>query len=309
MKINKKVGALAGLAALAAVGGTWAFFNQTAAITNPFTTKQYNTSVVEHFNPADGEDWKPGGTVDKTVSAKNTGDYPILVRVSMDEKWYRDNEKEAFKTIKSSDGDVFFNVVKEDGGGYKASQFDPEDGLAPQKFFNEDGDDTVVYKNLNTGLGAGKWFYDNGYWYWNGVLAAGTSTEQLMDSVTLASNIDLGKYVSTKSYYVMSAVEAGNANALDGDNKIKADFDVEKYLADNNKKWITAASDDEELQAAKDAAKDGSYFFRKAESGLDENAKGYAGANYDLTITTEFIQATKDAVWTNAPEAIKNLAE
>lgn len=308
MKINKKVGALAGLAALAAVGGTWAFFNQTAAITNPFTTKQYNTSVVEHFNPADGEDWKPGGTVDKTVSAKNTGDYPILVRVSMDEKWYRGDVKEAFKTIKSSDGDVFFNVVKEDGG-YKASQFDPEDGLAPEEFFNQKGDDTVVYKNLNTGSDAGKWFYENGYWYWNGVLAAGTSTEQLMDSVTLASNIDLGKYVSTKSYYVMSADEAAKADALDSDNKIKADFDVEKYIADNNKEWKTAASDKEELEAAQNAAKAGSYFFRKAQSGLDENAKGYAGANYDLTITTEFIQATKDAVWENAPQTIKDLAE
>lgn len=308
MKINKKVGALAGLAALAAVGGTWAFFNQTAAITNPFTTKQYNTSVVEHFNPADGEDWKPGGTVDKTVQAKNTGDYPILVRVSMDEKWYRGKVEDAFKKIKSSDGDVFFNVVKEDGG-YKAFQYKTDDGLAPEEFFNNKGDDTVVYKNLNTGSGAGKWFYDNGYWYWNGVLAAGTSTEQLMDSVTLASNIDLGKYVSTKSYYVMSADEAGKANALDDNNKIKADFDVEKYLAENNKEWIAAASDDDELQAAKDAAKDGSYFFRKAESGLDENAKGYAGANYDLTITTEFIQATKDAVWTEAPQEIKDLAE
>lgn len=308
MKINKKVGALAGLAALAAVGGSWAFFNQTAAITNPFTTKQYNTSVVEKFNPADGEDWKPGGTVDKTVQAKNTGDYPLLVRVSMDEKWYRDNAEDAFKTLKSSDGEVFFNVLKEDGG-YKAFQFGPDDGLVPETFYNEKGDDTVVYKNLNTGSDAGSWFYDNGYWYWNGVLAAGTSTEQLMDSVTLASNIDLGKYISTKSYYIMSAQEALEAGALDGENKIKDDFDVEKYLADNNKEWITAATDEEELEAAKDAAKDGSYFFRRAESHLDENAKGYAGANYNLTITTEFIQATKDAVWAEAPQKIKDLAE
>lgn len=307
MKINKKAGALAGLAALAAVGGTWAFFNQTAAITNPFTTKQYNTSVVEHFNPADGEDWKPGGTVDKTVQAKNTGDYPILVRVSMDEKWYRGDGKDAFKAIKSSDGEVFFSVEQENGG-YTALQHSTDDGLVPGTFYNENGDDTVVYKNLNTGSDAGKWFYDNGYWYWNGVLAAGTSTEQLMDSVTLASNIDLGKYVSTKSYYVMTAQEASDAGALDGD-KISSAFDIEDYLSKAGKDWNTATSDGEELQAAKDAAKDGSYFFRKAESGLDENAKGYAGANYDLTITTEFIQATKDAVWAEAPQSIKDLAE
>jgi predicted ribosomally synthesized peptide with SipW-like signal peptide len=35
MKMNKKAAALGGLAAVAVVGGTWAYFNQTAAITNP----------------------------------------------------------------------------------------------------------------------------------------------------------------------------------------------------------------------------------------------------------------------------------
>ena len=41
MKMNKKAAALGGLAAVAVVGGTWAYFNQTAAITNPFSTGRY----------------------------------------------------------------------------------------------------------------------------------------------------------------------------------------------------------------------------------------------------------------------------
>ena len=293
MKMNKKVGALAGLAALAAVGGTWAFFSQSAAITNPFTTNSYNTSVVEHFNPAEGEDWKPGATVDKTVVAKNTGNYPVLVRVEMEEEWSRDGQ--SFKKVGSvSDGYGFYSV-KKDGDNYSAYQHDPEDGLVPEALNERGGDDTVVYKNLNTG--DGKWFYDfvHGYWYWSGLLEAGTSTEYLMDSVTLASNTDMGLYAGTNSYYVMTAKEAADAGAL-ADNKIKPDFDIEAYVEKAGKEWIIAASDEEEKAAAKDAYDAGNYFFRKAESGLDENAKGYADANYDLTITTHFVQATKDAV-------------
>ncbi|CBL36195.1 hypothetical protein CL3_16080 [butyrate-producing bacterium SM4/1] len=50
--MKRKIAALGGLAALAAVGGTWAYFNQTAAITNPFHTEGgYETSVIEHFKP------------------------------------------------------------------------------------------------------------------------------------------------------------------------------------------------------------------------------------------------------------------
>ena len=36
--------------------------------------------------------------------------------------------------------------------------------------------------------------------------------------------------------------------------------------------------------------------FRKNESLLDDTAKGYADANYTLTITSQFVQATPDAL-------------
>ena len=55
--------------------------------------------------------------------------------------------------------------------------------------------------------------------------------------------------------------------------------------------------------------------FRKNESLLDEKAKGYADANYTLTITSEFVQATPGAlaeVFGNIdllPTNIKNVIE
>ena len=112
MKMNKKAAALGGLAALVAVGGTWAYFNQTAAITNPFHTEGgYETSVIEHFNPSDGEDWKPGVTVNKEVIASNTGDADVLVRVTMDEVWRRGDED--LKLLTSRYGTVFTTVEQE----------------------------------------------------------------------------------------------------------------------------------------------------------------------------------------------------
>ena len=50
MKMNKKAAALGGLAAVAVVGGTWAYFSQSAEITNPFSTGSYGGSIVESFN-------------------------------------------------------------------------------------------------------------------------------------------------------------------------------------------------------------------------------------------------------------------
>ena len=53
--------------------------------------------------------------------------------------------------------------------------------------------------------------------------------------------------------------------------------------------------------------------FRKNESLLDEDAKGYAKANYTLTVTSQFVQATPDALETEfgseLPDDIKKIIE
>lgn len=319
MKLNKKTGAFAGLFALAAVGGTLAYFNQTAAITNPFATKSYAAEVVEHFNPADGEDWKPGAEVDKIVGAKNTGDYPVLVRIKMDEVWSRGNAP--FKTISSGENDNTlnaFNNVTENDGFYTALQNDAEDGEAPQELNAQGGDDTVVYKALT--VGETKWMDGgDGYWYWNGIIEAGKTTDALMTSVRLASNTDFGKYEKTKGYYILSAEDARNAidenkeKALNEDKTVNIKFDVDSYLKETGKDWTIITGTDEEIEeaekaAAKTAKENNGYFFRKSEQNITE-AQGYANAEYDLTIHTQFIQATKDAVaseWGN-PAAITGL--
>ena len=52
MKANKKVIGAAGLAAILVVGGSFAYFNQTMTVNNPFDTGKYDTNVTEDFNPS-----------------------------------------------------------------------------------------------------------------------------------------------------------------------------------------------------------------------------------------------------------------
>ena len=178
MRKNKKIAGVAGLAAIMVIGGTFAYFNQTMTVTNPFDTGKYNTNVTEDFKPEDGKTWEPGAEVNKDVTVKNTGDYDVLVRVKLTEKWVN----------KTTD-----NIVAENTTGLKgnASQIDPADGLTT-------GDYSVVEKTLDEA----NWVYNDadGYWYYKTNLAAKTETGKFLDAVKLLENADMGKYTVTNYY-------------------------------------------------------------------------------------------------------------
>ena len=259
MKMNKKAAALGGLAAVAVVGGTWAYFNQTAAITNPFSTGSYGGSIVESFNPSEGDNWQPGATVDKEVVAENTGNSPLLVRVKMAETWSRNGMAGTMPNITSADGDAFLNV----------SQADPKDGETAT-------DDTVVHKNLADNDAWEK--ADDGYWYYRGQLAPGATTESLLESVTLDKETDMGLYATTYKYCTTPGKDS-----KPGDN-------TEWKVAENGE-------EDADMLVAAEAAKEEGNFFRvKKETALDEAHPGYADADYELEITIDMVQPTEDAV-------------
>ena len=257
MKMKKKAAALGGLAAVAVVGGTWAYFNQTAAITNPFSTGSYGGSIVESFNPSEGDNWQPGATVDKEVVAENTGNSPLLVRVKMAETWSRNDQNMiAINSEKQPD----FTEVK---------QADAEDGLV-------ESDQTVVWKNLaeNDAWTQG----EDGYWYYKGQLAPGATTESLLESVTLDKDTDMGLYTTTYKYCTTDGKDS------------KPDDKTEWLTAENGEE------DADMLAAARAAKKEGNSFHVKKETALDEAHPGYADADYELEITIDMVQTTEDAV-------------
>lgn len=291
MKVSKKAAAVAGLGALALVGGSFAYYFESGSLDNPLSTGKYNTQLVEDFTPPT-EDMKPGVNWEKEVGAQNTGDYPVLVRIKMDEKWVRKGETTAYKELHSileKDNSIVkddrFNTVEAKVGTYPsmtvtADQVDDNDGDTPE------GDKTVVYKNILTN---GDWVDGgDGYWYWNGVLEKKGSgkdkTTALMDGLVMATNIDLGEYNTSEQYVILEDTYETLPETLPEG----AAWEDMAEVQDTNGDGVADVRDINIPAGMK--------LFRKSESELNAAAPGYADSNYTLTITSEFVQATKDAV-------------
>lgn len=126
--VNKKIVGVLGLASVALVGGTFAYFTQTATIDNPFDTARYSTLVTEDFVPEDGEKWQPGAEVNKDLYVQNTGDRDVVVRVKFEDFWYRGEEltdENVFITV--TDGEEK-GATKQPTADEKTFQIATEDG-------------------------------------------------------------------------------------------------------------------------------------------------------------------------------------
>lgn len=268
---KKNVLALAGVLAVCAVGGTMAYFNQTMEAENVFDTGKYGSTMVEDFKPSEGQNWEPGATVNKVVKVVNTGNLPVVVRVKMDEKWINKDDdtliKEASTAKAASDAAKAAGVA---GANQLVTvyQGDPEDGQWAV-------DDSVVKKALNE---SGKWIYreEDGYYYYADELGAGDPTDAFLESVTLIENADMGQYAK-KKYYTFDADEA-TENWVEFPTDSKGEYVSEKDLK---------AEIGEENYAK----------IQHFKSDIIPGANpGYSNADYTLTITSQTVQATKQAV-------------
>lgn len=169
--------ALIGLLVVLAVGTTFAYWNQTATIDNPFDTNKYGSTIVEDFKPSEGEDWQPGMEVNKDVFVKNEGTTDLIVRAKLDETWTRKGEDDPYKTNKAETDDV-----------YIFSQPYSEDGETAV-------DRTVVNKTFSSSTNWVKG--SNGWYYYKEHLAGGATTDKWLDAVELADDADMGKMVTT----------------------------------------------------------------------------------------------------------------
>ena len=244
-KTNKKTiitvvcGIAALIAALAIITGIWAYYSADNSIINELTTAKYGNELVEKFTPA--VKWQPGQVITKEVYVENTGDYDLFVRVSMSETW-------TFKsgpsiTIPSSDSR--FTAATADNGG------------------SPDG--SVVYKNMNTS----NWEFSNGYWYLKTKLEANKFTSNLLESITLAGDTNMGNY-QIVNYYTKAAEKPENNNI--GENSLV--------------QWV-------EYPATSPVPAGATYTRSVSQAGSGSGS--YADATYVLTITSEIIQATKEA--------------
>ena len=115
-----------------------------------------------------------------------------------------------------------------------------------------------------------------------------------MTAITLAKNVDTGKYTDgTLLDYAVT----------DEDDKSKIADDVWESSGLSSLTEIYDKKLSKEEKAEIDAGT--KYLWSRSTSKTEDGLEGYSDANYALNITTEFIQATKDAVeseWgTNLP--------
>lgn len=293
MNIKKKLlSAGAGLLALGIVASSWAYYSSTNSVDNQMETKEYGNTVIEKFTP--DKDWQPGEAATKEVGVKNTGDYSLVVRIKMDERWWDDKnsngsydageERIAF----SSNQAAFLSVTS----ALVSKQFDfngtgsgPVDGIIKNA---SNSDESVVYKALST---SSDWSYNaaDGYWYYTKVLAAGASTGNLLTSITLAKDADMGNYITTK-YWTESASVAAT------------DPTTANIGSTPTSRWVVYTG------AVPSPTVSTNSVYTRSISVLDSAAKGYADAIYDLIITSETCQAFSDAVdatWSGVPASIK----
>lgn len=292
MYISKRrlMGFVAAMVALAIVAASWAYFTASSTLDNPLSTKKYGSRMVEEFNP--GTEVDPGAEVDKKVNVMNTGDADLVVRIKMEETWKRGgNTLISFDSANSKFNTAAFNTTTRVA---TAVQVNATDGLVV-------GDDSVVYKNLagiaNWTLGA------DGYYYYKTVLGAGQSTNNLLESLIFANNMDVGvydtfEYFSKTAKTVIQPLETAYATAVAGGNQATIATAFAALEAAYNWQLVTGANP---------MPTDGSVNYRKVETVLKSGFEGYADADYSLKITTEVCQATKDAVnatWTTTPTTV-----
>lgn len=321
-----KIYGLVGVAALAAVGGTFAYYSATAVYDNEFDTTNYGTSSFERFNPSDGHKWEPGVEVDKEVYATNTGEGDVWVRIKLSEAW---TKKDGTPMVSFDSANPNFNTTgTKTEFQVKGEESDALDADKDGKYEQDNG--TVVYKDFkNLVLESEtdiekKWFLGtDGYYYYTTTLTTGDQTEKLLDSVTLCTNTDMGLFKSTYAYMVITPKLGEEADMP----QYPDDYEGHKWVETTKEDWIfpikprvedyEGGAENEQykidLAAYQEAKKNfeevetykESDIFTYVADVLDDKLQGYANADYTLDISVEFVQADPQAAdemaWTWYP--------
>jgi len=262
---KKKLMAIATFLVITLIGGSLAYWSQELSVENQFNTGKYGSELIEDITQCDDGDWEPGGTVNKKVKVSNTGNYDIIVRVKLDEEWVRNNG-----VIKSINFNDLASVNHSSNSGYAIYdiyQEDPSDGYIAN-------DNSVVWKNFAT---SSNWVRgSDGWYYYKGNVYPSTSTDLLLNSLTLDKNTDMGYYATN----YLCSTDGSTWYSYDPNNG------TPKYL------------DGSGNPVAKDDPGAAPVTNLKTENVLDQNRPGYSSADYRLTVTAQTIQANREAIAT-----------
>lgn len=177
---------LAALLSVAAIGGTWASWTQELKAGNEFMTGSYNTSLDETFESP--TNWKPGERTEKAVQVTNKGTVDAMAKVVINQSW----EPSFPLTFQAQNGDTEYAAIPEfNKNNVVLLASGDADGAV-------DANRWGLQAVTKAEEARGKWLLlneipegDNGSFtlYYMGIIEAGKSSPQLLDSVSMNSRI------------------------------------------------------------------------------------------------------------------------
>lgn len=197
---------LAGIAAVAVIGGTWAYWSQDLTATNEFETGKFDSDIVEQFTPPAVGEWLPGVTTEKNVKVTNSGDVDMALVAEITQEWNRDGESLSIRfaapdpspITRGYENAAVINWGK-DTAMHDITAMDSVAGKAKEMGI------TATVSSLEDSEAKDKWVlvdvsddYSKLTFVYNGIVPAGEETPELLNSVTLNSKIE--SYVSEKNY-------------------------------------------------------------------------------------------------------------
>ena len=203
-KLSAKPLILAAAAALLSFGITWAYYSDIIVLANPFATSHSGAAMVEEFNP--DSSFLPGETVIKKVAFQNTGEMDIFLRVEVPPKeaWYAKGEKEPLGGAYTTDAVIKNWTAVWPKGGDAAFTDDWS-----QVFTDADG---------------------TKYRYYRRILQAGETTEDILDSITLSTEVSNDRHdidYSDKIYKLTFNAEAVPVEELNGELSVQSQWNMD----------------------------------------------------------------------------------
>ena len=203
-KLSAKPLILAAAAALLSFGITWAYYSDIIVLANPFATSHSGAAMVEEFNP--DSSFLPGETVIKKVAFQNTGEMDIFLRVEVPPKeaWYAKGEKEPLGGAYTTDAVIKNWTAVWPKGGDAAFTDDWS-----QVFTDADG---------------------TKYRYYRHILPAGETTEDILDSIKLSTEVSNDRHdidYSDKIYKLTFNAEAVPVEELNGELSVQSQWNMD----------------------------------------------------------------------------------
>lgn len=241
---------LAGIAAVAVIGGTWAYWSQDLSVVNEFETGKFDSDIVEEFTPPAVGEWLPGVTTEKNVKVTNNGNVNMALVAEVAQSWTGENGEDLeirFEVADETDSPITRQervcaaIINWDDVNSKNMP-----NIAALSSVEQEAENigiTNLVRSLEENEAKDKWVlvdvsedYSKLIFVYNGIVPAGEETPVLLNSVTLNSNLESG--VVNKIYYY-----EGNEQKVDNIESYQTNYENAQYKMDIHVSTVQATGD------------------------------------------------------------------